>query len=104
MKILNCFFFSACLIKQYQLTERKTDFVRTYCFCFRATELGFQIKGYVTIFNQEFKNTQNFRDGSSKDVKDLEEAFKRFGIEPVVKPDLKYQEIVKEITTRKAFT
>lgn len=51
----------------------------------------------MAIFNQEFKGTPEFRKGSAKDVEYLKVTFKRFGIEPMVKPDLKFKEIVKEI-------
>ncbi|XP_037035047.1 caspase-3-like [Bradysia coprophila] len=60
-------------------------------------DLGFSINGHMTIFNQEFKNARFFRAGSSNDVEYLTTTFRKLGIEPSVKPDLKYKDIVKEI-------
>lgn len=52
----------------------------------------------MTIFNQEFTNKRSrFRDGSVNDVEYLTATFKRFGMEPDIKPDLKFHEIVNEI-------
>ncbi|KAG4072356.1 hypothetical protein HA402_004288 [Bradysia odoriphaga] len=56
-----------------------------------------QIKGKVVIFNQEFKDTECFRFGSANDVKRLKATFSRFGIQPIDKPDLNYEQIVREI-------
>lgn len=65
---------------------------------FRIKEVGFRIKGHMTIFNQEFTNKRSrFRDGSVNDVEYLSATFKRFGMEPDIKPDLKFHEIVNEI-------
>lgn len=58
---------------------------------------GILIKGHVTIFNQEFKGKKHFRAGSSEDVDTLCSTFRKFGIEPTSKPDLKYKDIVKEM-------
>jgi len=60
--------------------------------------VGFHIKGHMTIFNQEFRNSfEWFRGGSAQDVEYLKVTFQRLGLEPMVKADLKLKDIVKEI-------
>lgn len=51
----------------------------------------------MTIFNQDFENTPNFRTGSMDDVKYLEATFERFGMKPDFQRNLKYKDIVKEV-------
>ncbi|KAG4079593.1 hypothetical protein HA402_011240 [Bradysia odoriphaga] len=65
---------------------------------FRSLNFGYPINGHMTIFNQEFRNSLKYcRHGSIKDVENLSDTFGKLGIEPKVKPDLRYREIVKEI-------
>lgn len=57
-----------------------------------------RIDGRVIIMNQEFKEIKRSRRvGSIQDVKSLEKSFGRFGMKPIVLPDLKYEEIVNEV-------
>lgn len=51
----------------------------------------------MTVFNQEFEYSLNHRAGSMNDVEYLTSTFKKFGIVPSLKLDLKYKDIVKEI-------
>lgn len=52
----------------------------------------------MVIINQEFKGIKrSYRVGSIQDVKSLKDTFERFGMTPIVLPDLKYAEIVDEV-------